>query len=126
MALGVFGIFYTAAVSYTWMMFSVTVLAGTLYGLLGVLDPALLALRLVETGAGALGATVAVLLVLPVTTHATTDAWIQRALRCVHACTAEATARLAGSPTADPAPVSPSWRRCSDGCGCRSAPSYIR
>ncbi|MGW1818275.1 FUSC family protein [Streptomyces sp. NPDC002125] len=103
-ALGVFGIFYTAAVSYTWMMFSVTVLAGTLYGLLGVLDPALLALRLTETGVGALGAMVAVLVVLPVTTHATTDAWIQRALRCVHACTAEAAARLAGSATADPAP----------------------
>ncbi|MFB8031307.1 FUSC family protein [Streptomyces sp. NPDC056465] len=103
-ALGVFGIFYTAAVSYTWMMFSVTVLAGTLYGLLGVLDPALLGLRLVETGVGALGAMVAVLLVLPVTTHATTDAWIQRALRCVHACTAEAAARVAGSATADPAP----------------------
>ncbi|MEV3928992.1 MULTISPECIES: FUSC family protein [unclassified Streptomyces] len=103
-ALGVFGIFYTAALSYTWMMFSVTVLAGTLYGLLGVLDPALLTLRLLETGVGALGAMVAVLLLLPVTTHATTDAWIQRALRCVHACTAEAAARLAGSPTADPAP----------------------
>lgn len=103
-AAGVFGIFYAAAVSYTWMMFSVTVMAGALYGLLGVLDPALLALRVVETGVGALGATVAVLLVLPVTTHATTDAWIQRALRCVHACTAEAAARLAGSPTADPAP----------------------
>ncbi|MGW0788054.1 FUSC family protein [Streptomyces sp. NPDC002911] len=103
-ALGVFGIFYSAAVSYTWMMFSVTVLAVTLYGLLGVLDPALLALRLTETGVGALGAVVAVLLVLPVTTHATTDAWIQRALRCVHACTAEAAARLGGSATADPAP----------------------
>ncbi|MFF9352522.1 FUSC family protein [Streptomyces sp. NPDC014734] len=103
-ALGVFGIFYTAAVSYTWMMFSVTVMAGALYGLLGVLDPALLLLRLTETAAGALGAALAVLLVLPVTTHATTDAWIQRALRCVHACTAEATARLAGSSNADPAP----------------------
>ncbi|MFE7747948.1 FUSC family protein [Streptomyces sp. NPDC057428] len=103
-ALGVFGIFYSAAVSYTWMMFSVTVLAGALYGALGVLDPALLALRLVETGVGALGAMLAVLVVLPVTTHATTDAWIQRALRCVHACTAEAAARLAGSATADPAP----------------------
>ncbi|WP_327121158.1 FUSC family protein [Streptomyces sp. NBC_01341] len=102
-ALGVFGIFYSAAVSYTWMMFSVTVLAGALYGALGVLDPALLALRLVETGVGALGAMLAVLVVLPVTTHATTDAWIQRALRCVHACTAEATARLAGTATADPA-----------------------
>ncbi|MFF4665598.1 FUSC family protein [Streptomyces sp. NPDC001282] len=79
-ALGVFGIFYTAAVSYTWMMLSVTLLAG------------------------ALAAALAVLLVLPVTTHATTDAWIQRALRCVHACTAEAAARLAGSATADPAP----------------------
>ncbi|MFI9627953.1 FUSC family protein [Streptomyces sp. NPDC052042] len=103
-ALGVFGIFYTAAVSYTWMMLSVTVMAGALYGLLGVLGPDLLLLRVTETAAGALGAALAVLLVLPVTTHATTDAWIQRALRSVHACTAEAAARLAGSPTADPAP----------------------
>lgn len=100
----VFGIFYTAAVSYTWMMLWVTLLAESLYGLLGVLNPGLLALRLAETGIGALGATLAVLLVLPVTTHSTTDVWIQRALRCVHACTAEATARLAGSTTADPAP----------------------
>nr|WP_223189030.1 FUSC family protein [Streptomyces sp. TRM68416] len=99
----VFGIFYTAAVSYTWMMLCVTILAELLYGLLGVLDPALLALRLAETGVGALGAVLAVLFVLPVTTHAVTDAWIQRALRCVHAATAEAAARLAGSTTADPA-----------------------
>jgi hypothetical protein len=103
-AVAVFGIFYTAAVSYTWMMLWVTVLAESLYGLLGVLSPGLLALRLAETGVGALGAALAVAIVLPVTTHATTDAWIQRALRCVHACTAEAAARLAGSATADPAP----------------------
>ncbi|MFF4040449.1 FUSC family protein [Streptomyces sp. NPDC001816] len=103
-AVAVFGIFYTAAVSYTWMMLWVTLLAELLYGLLGVLGPGLLALRLAETGVGALGAVLAVLFVLPVTTHATTDAWIQRALRCVHACTAEAAARLAGSATADPAP----------------------
>ncbi len=103
-AVCVFGIFYSAAVSYTWMMLSVTLLAELLYGLLGVLDPALLGVRLAETGVGALGALLAVLLVLPITTHATTDAWIQRALRCVHACTAEATARLAGAPDADPAP----------------------
>lgn len=104
LAVCVFGIFYTAAVSYTWMMLCVTLLAELLYGLLGVLDPALLALRLAETGVGALGAVLAVLFVLPVTTHAITDAWIQRALRCVHAATAEAAARLAGSTTADPAP----------------------
>jgi uncharacterized membrane protein YccC len=103
-AVCVFGIFYTAAVSYTWMMLCVTVLAGSLYGLLGVLTPGLLALRLAETAVGALGAVLAVLLVLPVTTHAVTDAWIQRALRCVHACTAEAAARLAGDESADPAP----------------------
>ncbi|MFE9438702.1 FUSC family protein [Streptomyces sp. NPDC006602] len=96
----VFGIFYTAAVSYTWMMLCVTLLAELLYGLLGVLDPALLALRLAETGIGALGAVLAVLFVLPVTTHTVTDAWIRRALRCVHACTAEAAARLAGSASA--------------------------
>ncbi|WP_405623432.1 FUSC family protein [Streptomyces sp. NBC_01396] len=104
LAVCVFGIFYTAAVSYTWMMLSVTLLAELLYGLLGVLNPALLALRLAETGVGALGAALAVLFVLPVTTHTVTDVWIQRALRCVHACTAEAAARLAGSATADPAP----------------------
>ncbi|WP_089106482.1 FUSC family protein [Streptomyces hyaluromycini] len=103
-AVAVFGIFYTAAVSYTWMMLWVTFLAELLYGLLGVLTPGLLALRLAETAVGALGAVLAVLFVLPVTTHLTTDAWIGRALRCVHACTAEAAARLAGSATADPAP----------------------
>ncbi|MGV9289285.1 FUSC family protein [Streptomyces sp. NPDC003719] len=100
----VFGIFYSAAVSYTWMMLCVTVLAELLYGLLGVLGPGLLAVRVAETGVGALGAVLAVLFVLPVTTHAVTDAWIQRALRCVHACTAEAAARLAGTEEADPAP----------------------
>ncbi|WP_428956470.1 FUSC family protein [Streptomyces sp. cg35] len=103
-AAGVFGIFYTAAVSYTWMMLAVTVMASMLYGLLGVLDPALLALRVGETAVGALGAALAVLLVLPVTTHSVTDAWVERALRCVHACTAEAAARLAGDTAADPAP----------------------
>ncbi|NNN37671.1 FUSC family protein, partial [Streptomyces sp. S3(2020)] len=104
LAVCVFGIFYTAAVSYTWMMLCVTVLAELLYGLLGLLSPGLLALRLVETGIGALGAMLAVLFVLPVSTHTTTDAWIQRALRCVHACTAEAAARLRDVAGADPAP----------------------
>ncbi|MFG2222705.1 FUSC family protein [Streptomyces sp. NPDC048644] len=104
LAVCVFGIFYTAAVSYSWMVFFVTVLAGLLYGTLGVLDGGLLVLRVAETGAGAVGAALAVLLVLPVTTHVTTDAWIRHALRCVHACAAESAARLAGSPTADPAP----------------------
>ncbi|MET8244178.1 FUSC family protein [Streptomyces sp. NPDC005202] len=103
-AVCVFGIFYTAAVSYTWMMLWVTLLAESLYGLIGILSPGLLALRLAETGVGALGAALAVLFVLPVTTHAVTDGWIQRALRCVHACTAEAAARLAGAEDADPAP----------------------
>ncbi|KKD08875.1 FUSC family protein [Streptomyces sp. WM6386] len=104
LAVCVFGIFYTAAVSYTWMMLCVTVLAELLYGVLGLLTPGLLALRLTETGIGALGAMLAVLFVLPVSTHTTTDAWIQRALRCVHACTAEAAARLRDVAGADPAP----------------------
>lgn len=116
-AVSVFGIFYTAAVSYSWMMFFVTVMAGMLYGVLGVLDSALLWLRVAETAVGSLGAVLAVLLVLPVTTHAITDAWIQKALRCVHACTAEAADRLAGSTLADPAPASPNWRCCSAGSG---------
>ncbi len=103
-AVCVFGIFYTAGPSYSWMMFFVTVMAGLLYGLLGVLHPGLLALRVQETVVGALGAALAVAVVLPVTTHACTDAWIQRALHCVRACTSEAARRLAGHATADPAP----------------------
>jgi hypothetical protein len=102
-AVCVFGIFYTAAPSYSWMMFFVTVMAGLLYGLLGVLHPGLLTLRLEETGIGALAAAVAVAAVLPVTTHAATGAWIQRALLCVRHCTAEAARRLAGDAAADPA-----------------------
>ncbi|WP_208618652.1 FUSC family protein, partial [Streptomyces europaeiscabiei] len=103
-AVCVFGIFYTAAVSYSWMMLCVTVMAGLLYGLLGVLDPALLGLRLAQTGVGALGAALAVALILPVTTHAVTDRWVRRALHAVHGCTATAARRLAGDPAADPAP----------------------
>ncbi|MFG2295722.1 FUSC family protein [Streptomyces sp. NPDC048603] len=103
-AVCVFGIFYTAAPSYSWMMFFVTVMAGLLYGLLGVLHPGLLLLRFEETALGALGAALAVTLVLPVTTHAANDAWIQRALHCVRAATAAASRRLAGDPEADPAP----------------------
>ncbi|MGW6943116.1 FUSC family protein [Streptomyces xanthophaeus] len=103
-AVCVFGIFYAAPVSYSWMMLAVTVMAGLLYGLLGVLHPGLLLLRFEETAVGALGAALAVVLILPVTTHATNEAWIQRALRCVHAATGEAAARLAGSESADPGP----------------------
>lgn len=101
----VFAIFYTAPVSYSWMMLAVTLMVALLYGLLGVLDPALLALRLAETGAGALGAVAAVLLVLPVTTHAATHAWVERAVHLVHGCTAAAGRRLAGDRDADPAPL---------------------
>ncbi|WP_149182890.1 FUSC family protein [Streptomyces sp. TRM49041] len=103
-ALCVFAIFYTAPVSYSWMMLAVTLMAGLLYGLLGVLTPGLLVLRLAETGVGALFAGLAVTFVLPVTTHANNDAWIQRALDAVRRCTAEAAERLAGSATADPTP----------------------
>ncbi|WP_037888261.1 FUSC family protein [Streptomyces sp. NRRL S-87] len=103
-ALCVFGIFYTAPVSYSWMMLAVTVMAGLLYGLLGVLHPGLLVLRLEQTAVGAGAACLAVVLLLPVTTHTTNQLWIERALRSVHAATAEAIARLAGDATADPAP----------------------
>ncbi|GAA3368374.1 FUSC family protein [Streptomyces sannanensis] len=103
-AVCVFGIVYTAAPSYSWMIFFVTIMAGLLYGLLGVLHPGLLLLRFEETIVGAIAAAVGVGLVLPVTTHFATNAWIQRALHCVHGCTSEAARRLAGDESADPAP----------------------
>ncbi|WP_419993271.1 FUSC family protein [Streptomyces boninensis] len=98
----VFGIFYTAAVSYSWMMFFVTVMVGVLYGLIGVLSPALLQLRAEQTAVGALAAALAVVAVLPVTTHGQTDAWVRRALESVHACTEAAGRRLRGCHAADP------------------------
>ncbi|MEU5403659.1 FUSC family protein [Streptomyces sp. NPDC005963] len=100
----VFAIFYTASVSYSWMVLAVTLMAGLLYGLLGVLDAGLLVLRLEETLVGAVCAALAVLLVLPVSTHTTNNIWIERALERVRTCTAESLARLSGVATADPAP----------------------
>ncbi|MFE9258017.1 FUSC family protein [Streptomyces sp. NPDC006879] len=103
-AVCVFGIFYTAAVSYSWMTLAVTVMAGLLYGLLGVLDPQLLVLRLAETTVGAASAALAVVLVLPVTTHSTNDAWIQQALYRVREATSATHRRLAGEAESDPTP----------------------
>ncbi|NSC25236.1 FUSC family protein [Streptomyces albus subsp. chlorinus] len=103
-AVCVFGIFFTAPLSYSWMMFFVTLMVGMLYGLLGVLHPGLLGLRLEETAVGALGAALGVALVLPVTTHAATEVWIRRAVHCVHACARDAARRLAGEEGADPEP----------------------
>lgn len=103
-AVCVFGIFYTAPLSYSWMMFFVTLMAGLLYGLLGVLNAGLLGLRMEQTAVGALGAALAVVIVLPITTHAATDAWVRRALECLRHCAAEASRRLAGDAGADPAP----------------------
>ncbi|MCF2437436.1 FUSC family protein [Streptomyces thinghirensis] len=93
---------------YTWMMLCVTPTRRAALRPPG-LPPARACspvLRLVEPAWARSAPVLAVLLVLPVTTHAVTDAWIQRALRCVHACTAEAAARLAPAPRggADPAP----------------------
>ncbi|WP_344381581.1 FUSC family protein [Streptomyces thermolineatus] len=102
-ALCVFGIFYTAPVSYSWMIFCVTVMVGLLYGLLGVLHPGLLVLRLQETAIGAAAAVTAALTVLPNTTHALTHARIEQALRAVRAFTADASRRLSGTGGANPA-----------------------
>ncbi|WP_030405665.1 FUSC family protein [Streptomyces albus] len=101
-AVCVFGIFFSAPLSYSWMMFFVTLMVGMLYGLLGVLHPGLLALRLEETAVGALSAALAVALVLPVTTHAATEVWIRRAVHCVHECALDAARRLAGEPGRSP------------------------
>ena len=126
-ALCVFGIFYMAAVSYSWMIFFVTVLAGVLYGLLGTVDPACWRCVCRRPLAGALGAALAVLLVLPVTTHATTDAWIRRALRCVHALHRRGGRPARGFPDRRPRRrASPNWRRSWAAYGSPSRRSSTR
>ncbi|MEV6110382.1 FUSC family protein [Streptomyces sp. NPDC051940] len=101
-AVCVFGLFYTAPVSYSWMMFFVTVMVSILYGLIGVLTPALLALRAGQTAVGAVSAALAVAVILPVTTHALTDVWIRRAMDAVRACIDAAERHAHGDRHAEP------------------------
>jgi Fusaric acid resistance protein-like len=69
----VFGMFYTAPLSYTLMSFFVTTMIGVLYSLLGIFSEGLLVLRIEETAVGAACGFLAATLVLPIQISKRTD-----------------------------------------------------
>jgi len=64
----IFAGFYLMAISYSVMVFFITVMLGLLYSLLGTFTPGLLVLRLEETAAGAAAGALAALVILPTST----------------------------------------------------------
>lgn len=69
----VFGMFYTAPLSYTLMSFFVTTMIGVLYSLLGILSEGILVLRIEETAVGAACGFLAATLILPIQLSKRTD-----------------------------------------------------
>ncbi|GAA3521147.1 FUSC family protein [Actinocatenispora rupis] len=65
----IFAGFYLMPISYSSMVFFITVMLGLLYSLLGTFTPTLLVLRLEETAIGAAAGALAALLVLPTSTR---------------------------------------------------------
>ncbi|MFE7096731.1 FUSC family protein [Streptomyces erythrochromogenes] len=102
----VFGMAYTAALSYTAATFFITLMIALLSDLLGSYTDGLLLIRIAETAFGVLCGVVAAVLVLPRATGQRTDALLADALRAL-ADAVTATARRLASPLADPAPDGP-------------------
>jgi hypothetical protein len=99
--LSVFGMYYTAAVSYTLMSFFVTTMIGMLYTLLHALTPGVLVVRIEETALGIGCGSVAALLVLPTPTRERTDRLLQEVLERLRAVLSQSLARLGGEPVGD-------------------------
>ncbi|MFE7181875.1 FUSC family protein [Streptomyces erythrochromogenes] len=102
----VFGMAYTAALSYTAATFFITLMIALLSDLLGSYTDGLLLVRIAETAFGVLCGVVAAVVVLPRATGQRTDALLADALRAL-ADAVTATARRLASPLADPSPDGP-------------------
>ncbi|MBC2866081.1 FUSC family protein [Streptomyces mexicanus] len=99
--LSVFGMYYTATVSYTLMSFFVTTMIGMLYALLHALTPGVLVVRIEETALGIACGLAAALLVLPAPTRERTDRLLREVLERLRAVLARSLARLCGEPDGD-------------------------
>ncbi|MEU6298120.1 FUSC family protein [Streptomyces erythrochromogenes] len=102
----VFGMAYTAALSYTAATFFITLMIALLSDLLGSYTDGLLLVRIAETAFGVLCGGAAAVLVLPRATGQRTDALLADALRALADSVTASTRRLT-SPMADPAPDGP-------------------
>ncbi|GAA3714925.1 FUSC family protein [Streptomyces tremellae] len=97
----IFGMFFTAPLSYALMSFFVTSMLGVLYTLLHTYSVSVLILRIEETALGAACGIVAALVVLPVHTDRRTDQLLHTVLLRLGEVASAAVAQLSGGPTAD-------------------------
>ncbi|MFG2205761.1 FUSC family protein [Streptomyces sp. NPDC048638] len=97
----VFGMFFTAPLSYALMSFFVTAMLGLLYTLLNTYSLATLVLRIEETALGAACGIIAAVLVLPVHTDRRTDEHLGTVLTRLRESVSAAVAQLSGGPAAD-------------------------
>ncbi len=97
----VFGMFFTAPLSYALMSFFVTAMLGLLYTLLNTYSLAVLVLRIEETALGAACGIIAALLVLPVRTHHHTDQQLREVLGRLRDVVSAAVEQLSGGPAVD-------------------------
>ncbi|WP_377268576.1 FUSC family protein [Peterkaempfera sp. SMS 1(5)a] len=94
----IFGMTFTAPLSYTLMSFFVTMMLGLLYTLLHTFSTGVLVLRIEETALGAASGLIAAVLVLPVDTGRRTDEQLVQVLRRLDEVFAAAVSRLSGTP----------------------------
>ncbi|MFC4031211.1 FUSC family protein [Streptomyces polygonati] len=97
----IFGMFFTAALSYALSSFFVTAMLGLLYTLLHTYSLSVLLLRVEETALGAACGIIAALFVLPVSTDEHSDEQLVTALTRLREVATAAVAQLSGAPAAD-------------------------
>ncbi|MFK4066702.1 FUSC family protein [Streptomyces sp. NPDC029674] len=97
----VFGMFFTAPLSYALMSFFVTAMLGLLYTLLNTYSLDVLVLRIEETALGAACGIIAAVLVLPVRTSHRTDEELGTVLARLRDVVSAAVGQLSGGPPVD-------------------------
>ncbi|MGW6528463.1 FUSC family protein [Streptomyces venezuelae] len=97
----VFGMFFTAPLSYALMSFFVTAMLGLLYTLLNTYSLDVLVLRIEETALGAACGIIAAVLVLPVRTSHRTDEELGTVLARLRDVVSAAVSQLSGGPAVD-------------------------
>ncbi|POX43313.1 hypothetical protein C3486_01855, partial [Streptomyces sp. Ru73] len=97
----IFGMFFTAPLSYALMSFCVTAMLGLLYTLLNTYSLDVLILRIEETALGAACGIIAAVLVLPVHTDRRTDELLGTVLERLRDVVSAAVEQLSGGPAVD-------------------------
>jgi hypothetical protein len=97
----IFGMFFTAPLSYALMSFFVTAMLGLLYTLLHTYSLSVLVLRIEETALGAACGVIAAVLILPVHTDQHTDEQLVKVLTRLRDVSVAAVTQLSGGPAID-------------------------